>query len=315
MRILVTGAEGFVGSHLLPRLVDLGHEVVAAVRTGHADSPHLSAAGAICPFDLEDPESVAGLAREPVDGVVHLAGWSSTGGGGDPGAAYAINAGGTARVAEALAPRRGAEPVRFLHISTGLVYGGGQGHEAGARAPFRETDPVEPSGPYAGSKLASEQAALDVQRRTGLQVVIARSFSHTGAGQDDRFVVPAFARRIREAQRIGAAAIGVGNIAPVRDILHVEDVVDAYLALLERGRAGEVYNVASGEGISIRDLFLLVADTVGYSVVPEVDTTFIRVADPPYVVGDAGKLRQELKWAPRRTLAEAVREVVDAQAN
>lgn len=308
MRVLVTGAEGFVGSWLVPRLAVAGHEVVAGIHVGHPVPEHLSGVAVVHPFDLEDPASVVDLADEPVDGVIHLAASSSAGAGQEPGAAYAVNAGGTARLGEAVGQVAKGRRLRFLHVSSGMVYGPGPG------VPFRETDPVEPRGAYAGSKLASETAILDVARRTGLEVVVARPFNHTGAGQDDRFVVPAFVRRIREAQQVGAVAIGVGNLEPVRDILHVADVVDAYVALLEGGKVGQIYNVASGTGISIRDLFLLVADTIGYRLVPEVDTAFVRPVDSLYMVGDASKLRNELQWAPRRTLAEAVREVVDAQA-
>ena len=308
MRVLVTGAEGFVGGHLLPRLADRGHEAVAAVRTG-ADVR--VEAEVVLPFDLRDYASIRALAAEPVDAVIHLAAWSATSeAADDPGEVYQVNVAGTARLAEALSgPGPTGRPRRFLHVSSALVYG------SGGETPFTESDPSKPVGVYAGSKLASEVAVLEVHRRTGLEVVVARPFLHTGAGQDERFVVPAFARRIREAQRRGAPAIEVGNLDPVRDIMHVGDVVDAYVTMLERGTPGEVYNVASGVGTSIRDLFSLVAEAVGYRVVPEVAAGLVRGSDSVHLVGNADKLQKELNWVARRTLAEAIREVVDAQAH
>jgi GDP-4-dehydro-6-deoxy-D-mannose reductase len=138
--------------------------------------------------------------------------------------------------------------------------------------------------------LAAEVAALEVHRRTGLRVMVARTFPHTGPGQDDRFVVPVAAR---DAQ---ASSIKVGNLEPVRELLHVADVVRAYVLLLGRGVAGETYNVASGEGVGLRDLLDRMMGIVGYRVVPESDPTLSRAADIPHLVGDPGKLEATTGW-------------------
>ncbi len=96
--------------------------------------------------------------------------------------------------------------------------------------------------------------------------------------------------------------------------MHVDDVVEAYARLLEGGRPGEIYNIASGHGISMRELFLTIAEVAEYNVIPEVDATYVRSVDVPSVVGDAGKLTSETGWRPTRSLRDTLTEVVHAQA-
>lgn len=304
MRILVTGAEGFVGGRLVRRLVADGHEVVGAVRRGAtADLPIETRA-----FDLRDPASVPAVVQGRYDAVVHLAAVASGGDARrDPGAAWEVNAVGTARIAEALAA---GDPVTLLLVSTAEVYGAGAGTERRV-----ETDPTAPCSPYAASKLAAEIAAQEVARRTGLRTVIARPFPHTGAGQDERFVVPAFARRIRQARTDGSAEVAVGNLAPVRDVLHVDDVVDAYVSLLARGVPGRTYNVASGRGVTVGWLFERLRTILDAEVRAVVDPALVRPADIPHLVGAADRLREDTGWRPRRTLDEALDEVARAQAH
>src|SRR5207245_5503919 len=154
-----------------------------------------------------------------------------------------VNAAGTARVVQVLAEakRTGrADPV-VLVVSTGEVYGA-----APEPRPRRETDPVAPCSPYAASKAGAELAALEAWRRGGLRGIVARAFAHTGPGQDGRFVVPAFAQRLKLAKRAAAPVVKVGNLEPVREFLHVQDVVDAYARLLVKGQPGDIYNIASG---------------------------------------------------------------------
>jgi GDP-4-dehydro-6-deoxy-D-mannose reductase len=169
--------------------------------------------------------------------------------------------------------------------------------------------------PYAASKLGAEIALLETARRTGLRVIIVRAFPLTGPGQTDRYVVPAFVRRLKAARRLGATVVKTGNLDPVRDFLDVRDVVQAYLALLHRGTAGEIYNVASGQGISLRNIFLRLADMIGVKATPEVDRELTRTADLPHLVGDATRLRQRTGWTPRYTLDQTLQDLVNAQAD
>jgi GDP-4-dehydro-6-deoxy-D-mannose reductase len=316
MRILLTGADGFVGGWLARRLLQAGHSVVGTHRRGGGPSPVLGALEA-ARIEWRELELAAGPSVETAsqgrwDAVVHLAALSSgSEARQDPGLAWEINAAGTARLAETLGMRlvsRQGDP-NLLVVSTGEVYGSGKG---GARS---ETDATLPCSPYSGSKLGGEIAALEVSRRTGLRVIIARPFPHTGPGQDIRFVVPALASRILAAKRIRAPVIKVGSLESVRDFLDVRDVADAYLALLERGVAGEVYNIASGQGYALTDIVRRLERLAHWSVAPELEPRLARRSDILHLVGDAGKLRKETGWRPKLELDQTLQDLLNAQTD
>ena len=316
MRVLVTGADGFVGSWLVRHLLGRGDEVWGAVRPEQAAlrasfTAEERAAVHWVPLELTRVESVAQVIAPGYDAVAHLAAVASGGEAArDPGYAWEVNAVGTARLVAGLAEckERGRGDPLVLLASTGEVYG------RGGRAPRAETDPAAPCSPYAASKLAAEIAALEAWRRVGLRVVVARAFAHTGPGQDARFVVPAFVQRLRFAKAAGHTVVKVGNLEPVREFSHVADVVDAYARLLEAGTPGEAYNVASGEAVSLAELLVRLGNLIGVRPIPEVDPKLVRAADILYLTGDAHKLRAATGWAPRRGLDDTLKDVVDAQA-
>ena len=314
MRVLVTGADGFVGRYLVERLVETGHEVIAACRPG-AEAQRLSerwrTIARTVPFELTDGASIrAALGGDP-DAVVHLAAVASVREAReDPGQAWVVNAAGTARLVDAmLAARTGRVDPLMLVVSSAEVYGSGP---ASART---EKDPARPQSPYAASKLGAEVAALEAWRRAGLRVVVARPFTHTGPGQRPPYVVPSFIERLRAAKLGRASQVPVGNLDPVRDLLDVRDVVNAYLALLTRGEAGETYNICRGDGISLRQLYERTARLVGVEAEPVPDPALQRAGDIPYLVGDPAKLRRTTGWSPAITLEQTLRDVVDAQAH
>jgi GDP-4-dehydro-6-deoxy-D-mannose reductase len=312
VKLLVSGADGFVGRHLVRRLAREGYRVGAGCRPGAAPVDWEGADVTVLPLELTDDRSVRQAVEFGPDAVVHLAAVASNREAfADPGLAWTVNAAGTARLAEALARRRdaGGGEGRLLLVSSGEVYGSAGG------AARRETDAVAPSTPYAASKVGAEVAGLEVWRRTGLPVMIARSFTHTGPGQDGRFVLPSFVARLREARVTGERRVRTGNLDPVRDLLDVRDVVEAYLLLLRSGTPGEIYNVARGEGTSIGELFRMLAEQVGVEAEPEPDPALARRADIPHLVGDSTKLRRATGWAPARTLQQTLRGLVDAEAD
>ena len=310
--VLVTGAGGFVGGWLAKALLASGREVIGATTSGVAPTrtplgDAEVAAVEWVPIELQDSISVTSLVHRHLDAVVHLAAMSSGADARrDPGLAWAINAGGTARLLDELGKRRlagEADPLVVI-ASTGEVYG------AKARTPLREDAPVAPVSPYAASKAGAELAARETHERTGLRVVMARPFQQTGPGQDDRFVAPALVRRLLAAKSLGAHAVKVGNLEPVRDFLDVRDVAEALVSLVARGAAGETYNIATGKGVALSDLFQLVAEAVGVTAIPEADPRLMRAADIPYLVGDAAKLTLATGWRSaiplERTLGDLV---------
>jgi GDP-4-dehydro-6-deoxy-D-mannose reductase len=317
VRILVTGAAGFVGRALLPRLIAGGHEILGTRLPGEAPphflGPDERRAVRWLPLDLRDTDSVRAVVEAVPDAVIHLAAVASGAEARrDPGLAWEVNAAGTARLADALGARRqaGAGDPLLLLVSTAEVYG-----SAGSPRARTESDPVAPLSPYASSKAGAELAVQETARRTGLRVMITRAFPHTGPGQSDRYVVAAFAQRLRAARRLGAPGVKTGNLDPIRDFLDVRDVADAYAALLARGRPGEIYNVASGEGRSLLDIFRRLADLIGVRAIPETDPQLARSADLPHLVGDATKLRTITGWVPRIPFDQTLQDVVHAQTD
>ena len=314
MRVLLTGADGFAGGWLARHLLAAGHHVAGTHRPEARHSPVLESSEMDRiewrALELGSRESIEHAARGPWDVVFHLAAVSSGGEArADPGLAWGVNAAGTARLAESLAEQRrgGSDPLLLL-ISSGEVYGLGQGR------PRQETDPVAPCSPYAASKAGAEIAVQEVALRTGLRVMVARAFPHTGPGQDHRFVIPALAGRLVAAKQIRAPAIKAGTLEAVRDFLDVRDATRGYLQLAERGKAGTVYNVASGEGRTLESVAERLMALVEWTVTIETDARLVRQSDIKHLVGDPTRLR-ELGWSPTVSFDQTLRDLLDAQAH
>jgi GDP-4-dehydro-6-deoxy-D-mannose reductase len=279
VRIWITGAAGFVGRRLSSRLAEAGHTVV----------------GVDHEVEITDEARVArSLAGARADAVIHLAAISSSAHSlRQPETTARVNYWGTRAVLEAA--QREAPHARVLIIGSGEVYGSSS---AGA-APFRESDALAPRTPYARSKACADLLAATYAER-GLDVVRIRPFNHTGPGQAPDFVAPAFAQQIAAiAAGRSEPRIRVGNLDSVRDFLDVDDVLDAYQRLLDRGVPADVYNVASGTGRRIGDLLDALIGLARVECAIEVDPDPERVRPTDASVGDASRLRAATGWQPR----------------
>jgi GDP-4-dehydro-6-deoxy-D-mannose reductase len=299
VKVLVTGADGFVGRHLVRALRARGDDVEACSGPG-------------TPGALEITDGVA--VRERVgsfspDGIVHLAGVSSVAWSHQhPEQTHRVNVGGTANLLDAV--RKVGPRARVLLIGSGEEYG-----RLDQRKPAAETNPLAPLSPYAASKAQAELLGRQAAVSEGLAVMLLRAFNHLGRGQSHEFVMPSFARQLVAISR-GARPpiVEVGDLTPVRDFSHVEDVVDAYLLLLERGVSGEVYNVCSGHGLSIREALDTLQSLAGTHAEIRVDPKRLRPVEIPWLVGDASKL-ERLGWHRRRETRDALEDVLeDARA-
>jgi GDP-4-dehydro-6-deoxy-D-mannose reductase len=310
--LLITGADGFVGRWLTREALGQGWHVVAVIGPGGAlPGSWLASAdlGQVTTVeaDFTVPADLARVASERVDAVIHLAGVASGAAAlRDPAHAMAVNVSASTGLVEALIAA-GQRP-RVLFVSTGEVYGGG--HDG----PIAETAPLHPLSPYAESKAAAEVALLAMGQFHHLDIIVARAFPHSGPGQDTRFVLPAFAARLREAGRTGQSAVPVGNLDVVRDFLDVRDVVQAYLLLLAKGVPGTTYNVASGTGRHLASCFARLAALLGVSAVATADASLVRPADIPVLIGDPSRLHAATGWTPAIPFDQTLQDLVNAQA-
>ncbi|MGE5246678.1 MAG: GDP-mannose 4,6-dehydratase [Betaproteobacteria bacterium] len=296
--VLVTGAAGFAGSHLLDQLAAQGHAVVAWHRPG-ADPPASTATVQWQAVDVLDAAAVAAaIAALRPEIVYHCAGaahvgrsWATTLD------TFAVNVRGTHRLLEGL--RRAAVSARVLIPGSAAVY-------ASADVPLGEDHPVGPASPYALSKLAQEMLGLRAVG-DGTQVYVARAFNHFGPRQDPLFVASAFARRIADVEAgRWAPEITAGNLQARRDLTDVRDTVRAYRLIVERGRPGRTYNVCSGRAIGIGDLLDLMLARARVPIRIRIDPARYRPNDVPVVVGDPSRIRDEIGWAPEIPLERSL---------
>ncbi len=303
-RVLVTGAGGFVGRHLVAALAARGARVHGA---GLGPRPVGLALEGWRDADLAE----LALARDAVaearaDAVVHLAAQSSAARSFEaPGETFRANVSGTWSLLEAV--RVESPAARVLVVSSSEVYGP---IAPGTRA--SEATPFAPTSPYALSKAAAEEVAHAYGAAHGLDVVRARAFGHTGPGQDTRFVVPSFAKQLADIEAGRAEPVlRVGNLDVTRDLSDVRDIVEGYIVLLERGARGGVYNLCRGEGANLRDLVAELVRMARVQVSVEVDPTRLRPADMPWLVGDPSAIARDTGWAVRLPLAATLGDVLE----
>lgn len=293
MRVIVTGASGFVGRHLVEHLRNEGDDV------HETDRAHDG-------VDITVPDSVRTVFEAAAPEVVyHLAGWSDVGRSWDhPFDAVHLNVAGTQAVLEA-GVRSGARTV--VVVSSAEVYGRAP-HDGRA---FVEDDPLLPVSPYAAGKAAAEMLCVQASLAHGLGVIRARAFNHLGPGQLTSFVAPAIAARIVEAERTGVNTIPVGNLEPRRDFTDVRDVVRAYRLLGVAGTPGKAYNVCSGHDISIAELVQMMLDHAEREIRLAPDPALMRAGDITVRRGDSSMLRADTGWAPTIPLEQTVNDVMN----
>ena len=280
MRVFVTGASGFVGRRLMRLFREAGHDAHGTDRE----------------VDVTNPVAIqAALANHAPEAIVHLAALSSVATSWrEPHLCYRQNFVGTRSL---LAAAHSACPdARVLLIGSADQYAA----TTPAAEPIDETTPLQPRSPYARTKAAAELLGAAAASR-GQNVVRVRAFNHTGAGQPDLFVVSNFARQVARI-RLGhqEPIMRVGNLESVRDFLHVDDVLDAYLALLDPSVPAATYNIASGRSTSIQEILdrlIEIAD-----IDPRVERDPDRWRETDWLVGDASRLRQATGWQPKISL-------------
>jgi GDP-4-dehydro-6-deoxy-D-mannose reductase len=296
---LVTGAAGFVGTHLMKFLARDG---VEAVGTSLDERPRMPS------IDVRDAHAVEELvARVQPTRVFHLAAQSSAAlSWREPGMTYEINVTGTHNLLDAL--RVHAPRCRVLLACTSDEYGRLEPEQC----PVDENAPLRPVSPYAASKVAAEWVGRMFFESFGMKVVITRAFMHIGPGQPASFATADWARQIARAEAgFSEPVVSVGNVELRREFGDVRDVVRAYRAILDEGRPGDAYNVATGRAAELGEALDILRKLSNIDVDVVIDSSKIRPADPPLLEGSAAKLAGVTGWAPEHRLEDTLAEVLD----
>lgn len=306
MRVLVTGGSGFVGRHLIRELAAYNYQVCATSLNNYERVPELP-----CHWLDLNVESQSQwlevLEESQPDAVVHLAGrakvrdsWKI------PLDYIRVNFMGTALLLETV--RKLGRKIRLLLIGSAEIYGILLPQDN----PVKEDRCIAPHSPYGTSKACQEIIGLQYYKSFGMDIVMARPFNHIGPGQGPGFVAADFARQIAlvESGLIPPRML-VGNIEPVRDFTDVRDIARAYRLLLEKGQAGESYNICSGYGHSIKELLetLLSLGTKKIEVVS--DPEQIRPVEIPILVGNPQKIHHVTGWKPEIPFLKTLKDLLD----
>ena len=309
MRVLIFGATGFAGRYLARELTQLGHVVWGASRAISTDAnsghPVALEVAQLLRCDVADGAQVRDvLAASQADAVVMLSGVASPPEANRlPEQSFSVHVTGAVNVLGAVAARPRA--TRVLVVTSSEAYGS----TGRAASPLVEEAALHPTSIYAASKAAADLAAEAFAVSRGCDVVRVRPFNHTGPGQRRDFVCPDFAGQVAAiAAGRRAPVLEVGNLDVCRDFSDVRDIVRGYVAALLRGKSGDVYNLCSGHGTSIRDILTALCQLA--DIEPEIrqDGSRQRPAEVPAYWGSAAKAARDLDWRPEipwhRTLAD-----------
>ena len=302
MRVLITGAGGFVGQHLIRELLRNGHEVIAfdLEFAGNPSCPFKTVTG-----DIQDAETVHHLVSSACpDACIHLSaisfipdGWMHIEN------MFSVNLTGTLHLLEGF--RKAAPEARILVVSSVEVYG-----RAMTTHLIREDDPLNPDNLYAISKAAADRTTLLYASHYGMNTITARPCNHIGPGQSSRFVVASFAEQLT-AIALGKAQpiLRVGNLDSKRDFIDVRDVARAYRLLIEKGEVGQAYNIASGQAITIRTILDQLCAIAGIHPDIEVDQHLFRPQESHPLL-DTTRIETDVHWEPQIQLADTLRDIM-----
>jgi GDP-4-dehydro-6-deoxy-D-mannose reductase len=312
MRALITGITGFAGSHLAEYLLAEHPEVEVygthRWRSRMDNVEHLRSKVKLLEADLRDYTSMhAALERSRPDVIFHLAAqsfvpssWIA------PNDTLTTNVSGQTNLFEAVRALR-LDPVIQIACSSeqyGLVLPG--------ETPIKETNPLRPLSPYAVSKVAQDYLGYQYFQSYGLKVVRTRGFNHTGPRRGHVFVTSNFCSQVAAIELgLQEPVIRVGNIEAIRDFTDVRDMVRAYWLAVTKAKPGEVYNIATGDGIRIREMLERLIALGNVEVKIEIDPERLRPSDVEVLIGDASKFKADTGWEPRIPFDQTLRDLLD----
>ena len=297
--LVITGVNGFVGTHLAALAHQAGHRVIGIGRESEPSAELAESVDHYLAADLYDTWPVT----EPVDAIVHLAGLAAVGPSfREPQRYIEVNSGIMTRMCETLLAQH--QTPRIVVVSSGAVYA----PPAGA-TPVSEDSPLSYTSPYAVAKILVENQARYYATR-GLDTIIARPFNHIGPGQGPGFIVPDLTEALQKLP--DGEPLPVGNLDTARDYTDVRDVATAYLTLAFAPRhEHDTYNIATGTAHTGREILATIAQSMQRPTPPTVtDPNRLRPNDTPTIAGDATRLRRESGWSPAIPWGRSIREFV-----
>ncbi len=204
--------------------------------------------------------------------------------------------------------REMAPKCRVLSVGSSEEYGNVEEKDI----PIKETNKLNPTSPYAVARISQEMLAQLFADNFDMQIILTRSFNHIGPWQDDRFVVPSFVKRIKDIKDQGknTGTIETGDTTIIRDFVDVRDVVRAYYMLLKEGTSGQIYNICSGKGRTLREIIDMIAGTLDMTIDNEVNPEFVRPNDNKVMIGDYSKINNELGWQPEIPFEQTIKDIV-----
>jgi GDP-4-dehydro-6-deoxy-D-mannose reductase len=310
MKVIVTGASGFVGKYLVQLLLQHNHTVIAIGINNSAFLKEMNVP--IYKIDIVDATALKSCFKnEQPDAVVHLAAisnipitWNK------PELTIDINIHGTVNVLETLYQVN--PKATLLNIGSGDEYG----LAAKSGVPLTEDVLCQPQNPYSISKYCAEQLVLQLGKRYHMHVIHVRPFNHFGPGQARGFVTADFASQIAAIERgEQKPVIRVGDISASRDFTFVSDVVTAYVTLLEDDVPSGVYNICSGKARKIQDILDELISLSNKHIDIEIDPEKFRPSEVPFFVGNCDKLKNTIKWNPYHSFKEGMYEVLNYWRN
>ncbi len=314
-KILITGISGFVGGHLISFLTNhhCDYEIHGISRSKPAWDYVPAAQDLISNLHfhqmdlLEIPKINSLLEEIQPELIIHMAAQSSVAESWKtPVFSFMNNTNIFLNIIDTV--RQNDNGARILSIGSSEQYG----VVSATDLPLTEESPLRPANPYAVARVAQEQLAKIYAGGYGLDICCTRSFNHCGPGQSDRFVVSAIVKQlVKVAHDLQEPVIHIGNGSIVRDFVDVRDVIAAYIILVSKGKSGEVYNVCSGTGRTIKEIVKLAAGIKGIDVEISEEQKQIRPIDNPCIIGSNRKIRESLGWKPEIPFEQSLMSVYD----